>query len=155
MSTSKGPIRWTIQRASVEFGLHRETLAKYLRREGVQPGSDGKFSTQDICRGVFGDLTGEKTRETRARADLLEIELAKERQQLIRVQNVFGLLEGSFIAIRERILGSHLSRAEQEDILRQLVALQDEPLHKLGRKALWEEFKALADQGELSEFVAG
>ena len=153
MSTRNGALRWTIQKASVEFGLHRETLAKYLRREGVHPGKDQKYSTQEICKGVFGDLRREQVRETRARANKLEFELAEDQKQLLRVQTVVSFLEGAFITTRERILASHLSRAEQEDILRQLVALQDTPIHVLGRKALWAEFKAggLADHGKLSE----
>jgi hypothetical protein len=63
MSARKPLMRWTIQRASADFGMHRDTLAKYLRREGIQPGPDGKYSTQEIVKAVYGDLRTEQTCE--------------------------------------------------------------------------------------------
>ena len=144
MSTRNGAIRWTVQRASVEFGIHRETLAKHLRRESVHPGSDQKYSTSDICKGVFGDLRREQTRESKERADKLALDNAERRKELIPAGDVFCLLEGSFISIRERILGSSLSETEQTDLLKQLYTLRDADLCKLGREALLAEFQAKA-----------
>jgi hypothetical protein len=96
MSARKALIRWTVQRDSVEFGMHRDTLSKYLRREGIRPGPDGKYSTQEIVRAVYGDLRTEHTRETRARADRLELELAKERRQVISAPRVLEFLEAGY-----------------------------------------------------------
>jgi hypothetical protein len=121
-------LRWTVIRASAEFGMHRDTLTKYLRREGIRPGPDGKFSTQEIVKGVYGDLRTEQTRETRLRADKLEIELGKERKLIIPAPRVFSLLENIFVAVREKILGSHLSDTEKEQILNDLVSLRDADL---------------------------
>ena len=60
--------------------------------------------------GSNGEWAAERLRKTRAERELLELELGKERQMLIRAETVASLWEGTFIAIRERILGSHLSR---------------------------------------------
>jgi hypothetical protein len=117
-------------------------LAKYLRREGIQPGSDGKYSTQDIVKGVYGDLRTEQTRETRLRADRFEMENAERRRELIRVGDIFSIFEGSFIAIKSKITSSHLSQTEQDGILLDLVSLRDNDLYKLGREALLAEFRA-------------
>lgn len=133
-------IRWSIQRAAVEFGLHRETLAKYLHREGVRPGADGKYSTLDICKGVFGDLRHEQTRETRERADKLEMENRQKRRELIPAGDVYCSQEGTFIAIRQRILSSGMTEEEKHDLLTQLHSLRSTDLYKLGREALWKEF---------------
>jgi DNA-binding protein Fis len=135
-------MRWTVQKASVEFGLHRETLAKYLRREGIQPGADGKFSTQEIVKGVYGDLRTEQTRETRLRADKIEMENAEKRRELLSAQSVVELLEGSFLAIKSKITSSHLSEAEQNAILLDLVGLRENDVYELGRQALLAEFRA-------------
>ena len=94
MTKNKRGIRWTIRHAAGEFGLHHETLAKYLRREGVQAGPDGRYSTQDICKGMFGDLRYEQTREARARADKLELEIRVKRRELVAVEDVYALTEG-------------------------------------------------------------
>src|SRR6516165_12283604 len=118
-------LRWTVMRAAAEFGMHRDTLTKYLRREGIHPGPDGKFSTQEIVKGVYGDLRSEQVRETRARADKLELELAKERQQVIPAPRVFQFLENIFVAVKAKITSSSLSDLEQERILNDLVSLKD------------------------------
>ena len=151
MSTNKKPIRWTIRSAAGEFGLHHETLAKYLRREGVQPGSDGRFSTQDICKGVFGDLRHEQTRETRERADKLALENAERRRELIRAEDVCCLTEGSFIAIRQRIIYSGLTPDEQRDLLQQLHDLMNSDLVRIGREALFRRFQERNGSGPPEE----
>lgn len=141
----------------------RRTIKKHLHV--IEPDKDGRYNSalalQTLYVGDSGPTYSEAirrlaiTREEveRQKQIKLAVENAENAKMLLRVQTVVSFLEGSYIAIRERILGSHLSRTEQEDILRQLVAIQDTPVHKLGRKALWEEFKAggLADQGKLSE----
>jgi hypothetical protein len=108
--------------------MHRDTLTKYLRREGIHPGPDGKFSTQEIVKGVYGDLRSEQVRETRARADRLELELARERKQVIPAPRVLSFLENVFVAVKMKILGSSLSELEQEKILNDLVSLKDADL---------------------------
>ena len=133
-----------MQRASVEFGLHRETLAKYLRREGIQPGADGKYSTQEIVRGVYGDLRTEQTRETRLRADKLEHELALERKEVIPVSAVYEVLESCFIAVKMKIYASGMSDLEKEQILLDLVGLREADIYPLGRAALAAELQAKA-----------
>ena len=121
-------IRLNVTQAAGEFGVDTRTLRKRIRQAGVEPGMDGKYSIKQICAAVFGDLAGQRTREVKAKADLLEIELAKERQQVITAPRVYVFLENIFVAVRSKIVGSHLSETEQNQILNDLVSLKDADL---------------------------
>jgi len=124
---SKGH-RWTIEAAAGDFGIDRKTLKNRIRELGLGPGTDNKFSTQDICKAVFGDYSGERLRKLKAERELLEIELGKQRRELIPVDEVYKLLENIFLAIRSKIIGSHLSQSEQDAILLDLHGLKDADL---------------------------
>jgi len=71
-------MRWTLKSAAAEFGTTRETLKRGMRIAGID--EDKTYATMDICRALFGDLKGERIRETRARADLLEMESTRNRR---------------------------------------------------------------------------
>ena len=121
-------LRWTVGMASAEFDLDPKTLRKRLRAAGITAGDDGRYSTAQLVQAVSGDLRYEQTRETRARADRLEMELAKERGEVIHRERVFQFLENIFIAVKMKILGSSLSELEKEKILNDLVGLRDADL---------------------------
>ena len=67
-------IRWSIYRAAMEFGIDRRTLARRLAAASTEPGPDGHYSTGDIVRAVFNNLELERTRLTRAQADIAEVQ---------------------------------------------------------------------------------
>lgn len=67
-------IRWTVNAAASEFSHDRRTIRRRLSAAGEQAGPDGKFSTQQICRAVFNNLELERTRLTRAQADIAEVQ---------------------------------------------------------------------------------
>lgn len=79
------------------------TLAKRLKTAGIEPGEDGKFSTKQICAAVFGDMDGEKLRETRHRANLLEIDEQERRKELVRVDAVDRVWRSYFVATRQHV----------------------------------------------------
>ncbi len=45
--------------AASEFDIHAATLAKRIKTAGIEPGTDGKWSTVQICAAVFGDMESE------------------------------------------------------------------------------------------------
>jgi hypothetical protein len=55
------PLRWTIERAAMEFGLDRKTLSKRIVASSITPGDDGHFSTSEICAAVYSDSKAAKT----------------------------------------------------------------------------------------------
>lgn len=96
-------VRWEVTQASVEFDLHKATLSKRLKTAGIEPGRDGKFSTKQICAAVFGDMDGEKLRETRHRANLLEIEEKEKRQELVAAAAVEKVWRSYLVAVRQHV----------------------------------------------------
>jgi hypothetical protein len=116
-------IRWTLDKACKEFGANRNTLTRLVRVAGIEPGSDGKFSTAQIASAIFGDKASEDLRKVREEADKLALHNAKERGALVDVEAVFRTFQGVFISMRQTILGSELSDREKDELLNNLRAL--------------------------------
>jgi hypothetical protein len=53
-------LKWSVERAGVEFGMTSNTLRKALNKNSAQADADGLFSTKQITDAVFGGLTEEK-----------------------------------------------------------------------------------------------
>ena len=128
MAGRQKPYRWSVNTAAAEFGVDRRWLTKRLRQDSIEPGEDGKFSTQQVASTIYGGIGAEKLGKTRAERELLEIELAKEREELIHRDRLFRFLENVFIAVKMKILGSGLSDIEKERVLNNLVSLRDADL---------------------------
>ena len=122
------PIRWTLELAGVEFSRDHRALSKRIRREGLEPGEDGCFSTAQICSAVFGDQFSEDLRKTREEADAIEIKNKRSRNELLDAERVYLYGEALFIVIRQRILASKLTREEQDDLLRELQSVTYEQI---------------------------
>ncbi len=71
------------------------------------------------------DFAAEKLGKTRAERELLEMELAKERKQLIPRERILAFIENVFVAVKMKITGSSLSDIEKERILNDLVGLRE------------------------------
>jgi hypothetical protein len=113
-------LRWTIERASGEFKLAQNTLRKMLNQGGAEPDASGCYSTEQLCRAIFGDLRAERLRKERelTRKYQLQNQIA-EASVLDRAELSKGLA-GIADAVVSRIMSSELSRAAKEDILRDL-----------------------------------
>src|SRR5438477_12663170 len=105
------PVRWSVERAASEFQLDRKTLTKRIRAGDINPGTDGKFSTEQICAAVFGDYRREQLREIRERANKLELENQVTRMERIPVEDVLQVNNECDLAIRGIILASKLPQA--------------------------------------------
>ena len=89
--------------AASEFDIHAATLAKRIKTAGIEPGTDGKWSTVQICAAVFGDMDSEKLRETRHKANLLELEEKEKRRQLVPIDDVGRVWDSVVIALRQAV----------------------------------------------------
>jgi hypothetical protein len=118
-------IRWSVEKAASEFQIDRKTLSKRIRGGDIQPGSDGKFSTEQICAAVFGDYRREQLREMRERADKLELENQVTRSERIPIEDVLQVNNECDLAIRGVILASKLPKESVNEIFYQLRAAGD------------------------------
>lgn len=117
--TKYQPIRWTIARAASEFNWDKDTLTKALKRASIE-GSNGTFGTAEIVKACFGDLDGEKLRKISREADLLEVDLAKARSQVLPTDDVLRVWVDVIVAIRQVVKSSALSDNEKNECLRQI-----------------------------------
>jgi hypothetical protein len=129
---------WTINSLSEETGLDRRTIKKILK-DTAPNDVDGKnefYKMVDFVRALVeyhkpdnssDALEREKVRKTAAEADILEVERARIRNEVIETETVFRVIENRDIAIRRTILTSELSDERKDAILRELqrVTVQD------------------------------
>jgi hypothetical protein len=120
-------IRWTIYAASMNFDVDAKTLTKQMQVAGVLPGEDGKFSTMDICRSIFGDLKGDlvraQTRDTNKAADIKAVNLANLLRQNIPSEIVEKAWSSVIIDMRQKILYAEIPDKIKQDILKDLMAM--------------------------------
>jgi hypothetical protein len=119
------PIRWTVHRAADEFGLDRHALSGRLKRSDECPGPDNLFSTQQICRVVFGDLESERIREVRSKADLNEQQLRKQAGQLVDVEDFARRYDPIFTNFVRVVKSSKLTEDDQIEILTEVAKLHE------------------------------
>ncbi len=119
-------IRWTIPEAASEFDLHANTLSKRLKTASIEPGPDGRWSTAQICAAVYGDMDGEKLREVRHRANLLELEEKEKLRQLLPAADVERVWGGIMVAIRQSIWNCDAPEIDRRRWLDELKALKIE-----------------------------
>lgn len=99
-------MNWTIHAASSEWGIDRRTLKKRMSEQGHDVTVEGReYTTRDISKAVHatGDLKAEKTRETKFRADLLELEHKEKLGELVSLSEVQRIMSETFQPIRDLI----------------------------------------------------
>ena len=114
------PIRWTLNAAADEFGVHRATLAKKLRAQEAAPADDGRYSTAQICAALFDDVEAERIRLLQEQSRRLKLANDRKAGEQVDAETVFRTYEGVFIALRQTILASHLDDAEKAECLANL-----------------------------------
>ncbi len=114
------PIRWTVARASSEFGLNPRTLSTRIRQAGVLPGPDHKFSTADIHKAICGDYQGERLRLVRGQADQTELANAEKRHQLVDKTDFLKRLEPLYVLTVQKIMASSMSDLEKDTLRAEL-----------------------------------
>lgn len=111
---------WTVSSLAVEFGLDRRTVAQRLNN--IQPveikGRVKKYDMQDAAKAIIGQVqTGEgilsydeaRARKMAAEAELSEIELQKERAEVLSVDvvniinnEIYGNFRAKLLALPAR-----------------------------------------------------
>jgi phage terminase Nu1 subunit (DNA packaging protein) len=96
-------MKWTIHKAAIEWGIDRRTLASRLSEAGFDVERGAEFHTQEITRAVVGDLERERTRLTRADADIREMEKRQKEGELVDLQEVLDLIRRACLPISQRL----------------------------------------------------
>lgn len=114
------PYRWNRETAAREFGLNPRTVGARMVKASVVPGPDGRWSTQQMVEGLFGGTEFERLAKLRAERELLELELAMKRSELISVDLTVKVMGDLAVWIVAAIKNSDLDPFQKEAILRQI-----------------------------------
>ena len=123
VSWPKEGVRWSVRMAAVEFGISDRTLVQRLRADDSNPGEDGRYSTRQVARAIFCDKEIEQTRKIREEADLIAKKNAEWDRRYVAVDRVRKMGEGFVVAVRQKILASHFTPEEKDEILHDLASL--------------------------------
>lgn len=96
-------MKWTINKAAIEWGIDRRTLATRLAELGLDTDKGTTFHTREISRAVVGDLDAEKIKLTKADAALREIEVAEKRAQLVDLAEVQVMVRDALLPVSQRL----------------------------------------------------
>jgi hypothetical protein len=114
-------LRWSIERAGIEFGLTSNTLGKALARNSAVPDRDGLFSTAQVVAAIYGGLHFERLRTQRARAEQLELENAITRGNFLnRAELMKGLAAIADAFVSRLNTATEIPRKVREDLQRDL-----------------------------------
>ena len=108
-------LRWSIERAVIEFGLATATLRKALAEESIVCGSDDCFSTREICRGVFGSLSEEKLQTQRQLTRKYELENQITEASVLNRAELKKSFAALANALGQAITNSDLPRTAKEN----------------------------------------
>jgi hypothetical protein len=76
-------LKWNIAKASVEFGVSRDTLRKALNERSVAADSDGLYSTAGIVEGLYGSMHIERLKTQAEVTEKLRIQNMVSRGELL------------------------------------------------------------------------
>lgn len=90
-------VRWTnhdlsISEAAKEFHSTPETIRRRLRAADITHAEGNRYSIYTLHVAMVGDLHAQRIRETRARADLLELERRQTEGELVTMNEARGVI---------------------------------------------------------------
>src|SRR5215472_14062887 len=88
------PIRWSLSRAATEFGVSEERVRTGLKKHGIMPGDDERWSSQQIGMAIFDpdanrtQQEASKTARMVAEAEKAKLEMLEYRSDLVRASTL-------------------------------------------------------------------
>lgn len=89
-------LKWTLLKASVEFGVTRETIRRGLTKNSIEVKPNKRYTTREIHSALSGDID-----QARAR-DLMASAISRERENRIADSELIPLADN--LAWQERVL---------------------------------------------------
>jgi len=76
-------VKWSVSEAATHAGISREKMRLRLKAAGHATERGARFSPAEVIAAMIGSYDAERTRETRERADKLQLENAEKRKELV------------------------------------------------------------------------
>ena len=117
------PLRWSIERVGIEFGLASQTLRKSLAKTSATPDADGLFTTKQIIAAVYGAFDQEKLATQKQWTRKYEIANAVAEASVLDRSELARGLATIADAMTSRIMSADVPRSVKEDLLTDLAGL--------------------------------
>lgn len=135
-------VRWTnhdlsISEAAKEFHSTPETIRRRLRAADITHAEGNRYSIYTLHVAMVGDLHAQRIRETRARADLLELERRQTEGELVTMTEASGVIRQYLGPMRNILttapmaLAARVNPADPELARMQLETWSEDNLKKL------------------------
>ncbi len=105
--------RWTRADIARELGMDVRTVGKKLVAAELD-GVDG-LTTRQVFAAMVGDLTAERTREAKERADKLALENAEKRRELVPAREYIRVMSKCLESIKATIVSAANLETEDKD----------------------------------------
>ncbi len=135
-------VRWTnhdlsISEAAKEFHSTPETIRRRLRAAEITHTEGKRYSIYVLHTALVGDLHAQRIRETRARADLLELERRKTEGELVTMEEARNVIRQYLGPMRDILttapmaLAARVNPADPELARMQLEQWSEDNMRKL------------------------
>ena len=135
-------VRWTnhdlsISEAAKEFHSTPETIRRRLRAADITHAEGNRYSIYTLHVAMVGDLHAQRIRETRARADLLELERRQTEGELVTMNEARGVIRQYLGPMRDILttapmaLAARVNPADPELARMQLEQWSEDNMRKL------------------------
>jgi hypothetical protein len=109
-------VRWTnhdlsISEAAKEFHSTPETIRRRLRAAEITHTEGKRYSIYVLHTALVGDLHAQRIRETRARADLLELERRQTEGELVTMNEARGVIRQYLGPMRDILVTAPMALA--------------------------------------------
>jgi hypothetical protein len=117
------PLRWSVKRGAVEFGMSVMTLRKLINQASVEPGSDECYSTAELVGAIYGDLRSEKLRTQRELTKRYRLDNQIVEGSVLNRAELMKALSTIADAMTSRIMAAAVGREVKEDLLKELAGI--------------------------------
>jgi hypothetical protein len=93
----------TATTAAKALGIDPKTMVKLLRDAGHEVAQYATFALKDVVTASMGDLERERTRLTRAEANIKEMEEALKRGDLVPMEEAKAMVQAANMPVRQRL----------------------------------------------------
>lgn len=135
-------VRWTnhdlsISEAAKEFHSTPETIRRRLRAADITHAEGNRYSIYTLHVAMVGDLHAQRIRETRARADLLELERRQTEGELVTMEEARNVIRQYLGPMRDILttapmaLAARVNPADPELARMQLEQWSEDNMRKL------------------------
>lgn len=117
------PLRWSVQRAGIEFGLTSQTLRRSLAKNSATADQDGLFTTAQIVAAIYGAFDQEKLATQKELTKKYAIANKVAEATFLDRAELAKVLATVADAIVSRIMASDMPRTAKEDVLRDISSI--------------------------------